>query len=709
MRTELGRTEDQFAALEGRVHGLEGLERERVGLAPAAARLLRERDRFGDGAILGPLSDFITASTTSAAVVERFLGMTAHAVLVRDHEAADAIRAWHAGVNPGPLLLLPLDAVPSEPTGQDGDLLPTIDVAPEAAAWTATLLARVRVLQDGGFLDPRGAVWLPGSSAGPGPLRRRAELVALRDELAAAASARSAAAAAAEVARAALGTAEASATARADAATAAVESERRAVETLDELGRRKARSDRDLEDARTLTSRLSNRSTELAARRAELDARYGEVVAAQRQGEEQAARLRLRLDDAERRAEAAREERANAQVAVAQAQARLQVSVDRALRIDDDLASANHRLENLDRELSSLDDADRELVARLAAWHTELRARSAALTEAEARLASAESAVTDADTRLTSAEHVLHVARKDAQGRVEELHRSELRYTELSGRRTAIRERLEAEWKRSLDDLFSGFEPIDMDETALRDEAEALRQQIEGLGPVNPLAIEEHDEEVKRFEFLTTQRNDLSDAKAALQQVIREIDATARELFLSTFARIRENFHRIFMTLFGGGECDLRLENPDAPLDCDIEIHASPRGKRTQRIHLLSSGERALVALSLLFGIFLTKPSPFCLLDEVDAPLDDANIGRFVRMLVEFKRSTQFIVITHNPRTTTEAADAVYGITMQEPGVSSVVSVRMRGSPVDDARLDERSPVGEESDVAESEEAVASL
>ncbi|CAA9333699.1 MAG: Chromosome partition protein smc [uncultured Gemmatimonadaceae bacterium] len=162
-------------------------------------------------------------------------------------------------------------------------------------------------------------------------------------------------------------------------------------------------------------------------------------------------------------------------------------------------------------------------------------------------------------------------------------------------------------------------------------------------------------------------------------QAIREIDTTARELFLATFAQVRENFRHIFMTLFGGGECDLKLEKPDQPLDCDIEVHASPRGKRTQRIHLLSSGERNLVALSLLFGIFLTKPSPFCLLDEVDAPLDDQNVGRYVRMLNQFKVQTQFIVITHNPRTTTEAADAVYGVTMQEPGVSSLVSVRMRG------------------------------
>ena len=222
-------------------------------------------------------------------------------------------------------------------------------------------------------------------------------------------------------------------------------------------------------------------------------------------------------------------------------------------------------------------------------------------------------------------------------------------------------------------------------QTALRTEATSLRLSLDELGPVNPLAIEEHEEEQRRLEFLTSQRNDLVAAKQSLHQAIREIDSTARELFLATFSQVRENFRQIFLTLFGGGECDLRLENPDAPLDCDIEIHASPRGKKTQRIHLLSSGERALVALSLLFGIFLTKPSPFCLLDEVDAPLDDQNIGRFVNMLNQFKSRTQFIVITHNPRTTTEAADAVYGVTMQEPGVSSIVAVRLRGgAAIDD-------------------------
>ena len=131
-----------------------------------------------------------------------------------------------------------------------------------------------------------------------------------------------------------------------------------------------------------------------------------------------------------------------------------------------------------------------------------------------------------------------------------------------------------------------------------------------------------------------------------------------------------------FQSMFGGGECELRIAMPEDTLESELVIHAAPRGKRTQRIHLLSSGERTLVAVSLLFSIYLTKPSPFCLMDEVDAPLDDANVGRFTRLLEEFKKTTQFLVITHNPRTM-QSADAVYGVTMQEPGVSTIVGVRL--------------------------------
>lgn len=682
-RAELGRSEDLVTALQGRVHGLEGLERERVGLAPAAARLLRERDQFGPDAILGPLSDFVTATAAPAALVERFLGMTLHAVLVRDRAVADAIREWHARENPGQLLLLPLDSAPSS-DGAHGDLLEQLDVAPPAANWVRALLDRVRSLPDGAFIDARGAVWLPGASPGPGPLRRRAELFALRAELAAADEARRAVIAAAEAAREALAQAEQQASAAADAAVAEQEAERQAEAALAELERRKARYDRDLHESRELAARLSARAEQLERHLKDVDRRHDEAQGAIDAQEREIETFRFALTSAEQAMDAAREARAEAQVALAQATARLQVTIDRERRLEEERASARTRLATLEQELASLEDADRELAERMAEWQRELGVREATLADAERRLAADEEAVAKADAAVAAAEHALDTARREAHERAEALHHAELRYTELAGRRTAIKERLEAEWHRPLDDLLASFEPVELEEDALRAEAEALRQQLDALGPVNPLAIEEHEEEVKRLEFLTTQRADLNDARNSLQLAIREIDTTARELFLGTFTQVRENFRRIFMTLFGGGECDLRLENPEQPLDCDIEIHASPRGKRTQRIHLLSSGERALVALSLLFGIFLTKPSPFCLLDEVDAPLDDANIGRFVRMLNEFKRKTQFIVITHNPRTTTEAADAVYGITMQEPGVSSVVSVRMRGAAIDD-------------------------
>jgi chromosome segregation protein len=684
-RHELFRADETLTSLQGKVNALEGLERERVGLAPAAARLLRERAQFGEGAVLGPLSDFVSASATSALVVERYLGATVHAVVVRDNEAAQAIRTWHASSNPGALLLLPLDAVRETAESNAGELVADVDAAAPAQAWVRALLGNVRALDDGAaFVDSRGAVWLPGASGGPGPLRRRAELFALRSELATSEEARQSASAAADAARAALTGANDAVSAAGEAAASVQQDFRRAGEQRSELARRLQRAEREVADAAALAGRLQARAEELRGRVATIDAtaaELAETIAARETATDEA---RARLSEAERAQDEARERRTGGQIAEAQAQARLQVASDRERRLAEEMTSASARLASLEAELSTLADADRSLAEQMASWQMDLDARDATLRDTDDRLTSAEHAVQTADAALIEADHALDDVRRTAHQMADELHHAELRFTELSGRRTAIRERLETEWRKPLDELMQSFTPVEVDDETLRTEVEQLRSQLESLGIVNPLAIEEHEEETKRLDFLTSQRADLAEAKNSLTLAIREIDATARELFLATFTQVRENFRQIFMTLFGGGECDLRLENPDAPLDCDIEVHASPRGKRTQRIHLLSSGERALVALSLLFGIFLTKPSPFCLLDEVDAPLDDANIGRFVRMLNQFKSKTQFIVITHNPRTTTEAADAVYGVTMQEPGVSSIVSVRMRGAAVEE-------------------------
>jgi len=689
-RSALLRADEAFTALEGKVNALEALERERVGLAPAAARLLGERDTFGEGAIIGPLSDFISADSASASLVERFLGPTIHAVLVKDRAAADEVRAWHARTSPGALLLLPLDSMAASDSGSDTaderELFGMVRSETAAAHWVRTLLGRVTAIESGtGFVDARGAIWLPANFAGPGPLRRRAEIGESRQQFEDARAVRERTVAAAASARTSFENAERAAALAQESATAASREAGEYEDLFTSVSRRHHRALREVTEAETLLERLLAREgalTDTIDRVARAAEELSEGIASH---ELTLAEARRALADTEARQDEARDRRTASQVACAQAQARLQVAADRERHLREEFTSAAARLESLQSELSTLSAADGQLAEQLATWQMDLEARQATLEDAESRLAGAEHAVRTADERLEAAEHTLTGLRHGATSMSEELHAAELRYAELSGRRTAIRERLEAEWRRPLESLLESSQQVDLDDDALRAEALALREQLDALGLVNPLAIEEHEEEQKRLAFLTAQRDDLTSARMSLQQAIREIDATARELFATTFVQVRENFRKIFLTLFGGGECDLRLENPESPLDGDIEIHAAPRGKRTQRIHLLSSGERALVALSLLFGIFLTKPSPFCLLDEVDAPLDDANIGRFVKMLNEFKANTQFIVITHNPRTTTEAADAVYGVTMQEPGVSSLVSVHMRGAAVDDA------------------------
>jgi chromosome segregation protein len=617
--------------------------------------------------------------------------------LVRDASAADEVRAWHAAVTPGPLLLLPLDSKlhsgglkqPSNERVDEGEheeLSGLVKVESVATQWVRALLGQVRAIERGtAFVDARGAVWLPANFAGPGPLRRRAELATSRRQLKSAQHSRGKAAEAADRARAVLETAERTAAVAQETAAIASRETGEYEDLFTGVNRRHNRAVRELAEASALLDRISARDDALTDTIARADSAADELSASIAAYDAELADARALLAETEFKQDEARDRRTASQVACAQSQARLQVAADRERHLHEELTTAASRLESLHSELSTLSVADGQLAEQLAGWQMDLEARQATLEDAEARLASAEHAVRTADERLESAEHSLTASRHGATAMSDELHSAELRYAELSGRHAAIRERLEAEWRRPLESLMKGAQQLDLDDEALRAEAHQLRDQLDALGPVNPLAIEEHEEEQRRLEFLTAQRADLASARLSLQQAIREIDETARDLFAATFVHVRENFRKIFTTLFGGGECDLRLENPESPLDGDIEVHAAPRGKRTQRIHLLSSGERALVALSLLFGIFLTKPSPFCLLDEVDAPLDDANIGRFVRMLNEFKAKTQFIVITHNPRTTTEAADAVYGVTMQEPGVSSLVSVHMRGAALDDA------------------------
>ena len=204
----------------------------------------------------------------------------------------------------------------------------------------------------------------------------------------------------------------------------------------------------------------------------------------------------------------------------------------------------------------------------------------------------------------------------------------------------------------------------------------SLRQKIERLGPVNMMAIDQFDELETRHTFLTTQRKDLLDSIAQTAEAIKRIDVITRERFADAFASINTNFEGTFTTLFGGGKAGLILIDQENQIESGIDIIAQPPGKRLQNVQLLSGGEKAMTAMALMFAIFQFRPSPFCLLDEIDAPLDDANIGRFVEMLQGMQSHTQFILITHN-RKTMEIADRLYGVTMEEPGVSKLISVQM--------------------------------
>jgi chromosome segregation protein len=287
--------------------------------------------------------------------------------------------------------------------------------------------------------------------------------------------------------------------------------------------------------------------------------------------------------------------------------------------------------------------------------------------------------------------HAIELAIKDRRRTHDDalrtVHEHELRLADLKAKAEHIRARAAEEFELDLQ-LRTYPEDEFVDFAALRDEIQGLRDKIKTLGNINFAAFEEFTTERERLEFLSTQRQDLLEAEKTLLATIEEINATAQKKFLDTFALIRNNFIETFKSLFDpGDECDLKLEEGVDPLEARIEIVAKPRGKRPTSIDLLSGGEKTLTATALLFAIYLVKPSPFCILDEVDAPLDDANVDRFTRILRKFSNNTQFIVVTHNKRTM-EAASALYGVTMEEEGISKLVTVRFtKGSRVESAAL----------------------
>ena len=466
---------------------------------------------------------------------------------------------------------------------------------------------------------------------------------------------------------------------------------------LDELKSQEREASHSLQSAALDVQRLEERIDQVGRQSSETELRLGQVREASSEAEkslaaveEQLAQLEEQIRDREKAARLAEEMRREKLEALA------------GVRVDN--ARAAEKADSLQRDAERLQHIEKshdENINRLEGEIAQASADQQQLLDSESRLTEEirqlheqrDELAARRDDRQQQWQEVMVQAR-DLEGEIGKLqrelsnqrerrHQLELRISELEGEVTRIRERLLEEQGVDVESM-GPVEDEDFDAEATGLRLEQLRNAIQRLGAVQVGVLEEYEEQKERYDFLIVQRDDLTAASEDLKKTLQLIDRTARRMFRETFEGIREKFKETFARFFPGGEADLILEPDVDPLESSIEISARPRGKRLQSITLLSGGEKALTAIALLFAIYQIKPSPFCILDEVDAPLDDANIDRFLKVLKEFARTTQFIMVTHN-KLSMSAADTLHGVTMPEEGVSQMVSVQMEEDVLEEA------------------------
>jgi chromosome segregation protein len=323
------------------------------------------------------------------------------------------------------------------------------------------------------------------------------------------------------------------------------------------------------------------------------------------------------------------------------------------------------------QETNTLVEEIDRLARELAIHYAEKKNKEASLSEAEQIYFKARNEI-----------HELENQGRDNFRKLQELqvvvNRLKDKFNEVKFEITSIGERLRAEFGLSVNDVINREPNPDLNREVLEKDVSSLKRRLDTYGEINPLAIEAYNEIQERFQGIAAQRDDILAAKQNLLQTMVEIETTATERFLDSFSKVRENFIQVFRTLFTEDDsADLLLSHPETPLESDISIIAKPKGKRPQTIAQLSGGEKTLTATALLFALYLLKPAPFCIFDEVDAPLDDANIEKFNNIIRKFSSESQFIVVTHN-KATMAAVDTIYGVYMPEQGVSAVTPVDFR-------------------------------
>jgi chromosome segregation protein len=452
----------------------------------------------------------------------------------------------------------------------------------------------------------------------------------------------------------------------------------------------KHRHEQTQSDLARLGLSLTVCQNDLAHIRKEMDAAQQRALLAQMQhqlaassraeAESETARLTEEVAQLRNAVQAERDELATAKAELATMNERLASAEAISHRLQEERAELDRREAALRQQEASIS----EETAAMAKQSEELTKQLETLCVEKARLAELQTQLEqewdDARVRVAQLEDHLRMARQSLQEMREERGKFEIEKARNDSDRQHLRETCLTEVNAQPEDLiasetaFMSGEELATAEASYRE----MKQRIENMGAVNMMALEEFNECEQRFTFLTRERDDLLQSIADTQQAIKELDQITRDKFEQAFASINANFTTAFHTIFGGGTAEMRLTEPDSSGDAGIDIVASPPGKRLQNVLLLSGGEKAMTALALLIAIFRYQPSPFCILDEVDAPLDEANVGRFTRLIGDMSAQTQFIVVTHN-RKTMETGSVLYGVTMQEPGVSKIVSVRWEG------------------------------
>ncbi len=725
--------ERELAGLSARLTSLTDLETARAGYTDAARIVLAQANgRVGQ---LGSVADYLEVEPRYELAVEACLGDLLQHVIVPTHAQAEAGLDLIRQENAGRCGFVVLEAVSKDVvsgfsrTGSPKGLVAVRDAinvkGPHRAAiemaigeaWIAddlnsalkfagTISASIATL--GGEVV-RGRVLVSGGSKdeGRGILGIKREIKELRDRIAEETEEHSQTTA--EVA--ALETRIAQVSNTLTAVNADLHREEKAIVGLEMQLQRSAD---DLEKVRHKGELLETERRTADEQRRGLDARQLEARASiarlqdeQRVADERLSQAQHRLGDLREAAQDLAHRGAEAKAVYAMLVERAAALQGEVVRLDEAHQELEARVVASQSSLTELERQREDLKRAIADATRMLDAEAATLDGLRADVRTAEEAVADLRQQADRYEAAIREARKAldaAQAELSELEISRAtQESHLAHLAASCIETLDmsldnvmaemaaadadssvrragsvgpAEAEEEAEDAEEGAEPAVAASATPEERIAALRRKIDRLGPVNMMAIDQFDELSTRHTFLTTQRKDLTDAIQSTGDTIKKIDETSKQRFREAFTAINENFQGTFSTLFGGGRASLALLDESDVLESGIEVIASPPGKRLQSVQLLSGGEKALAAIALMFAIFKYKPSPFCVLDEIDAPLDDANIGRFIEMLQGMQDHTQFIIITHS-RKTMEIADRLYGVTMEEPGVSKLISLEL--------------------------------